>query len=435
MGALSEIDELLKELFPLNRSLAGEENRKTLRIIKKQIPISILEYKSGTKVFDWTVPREWKIKEAWIKDKKGNKIVNLKNNNLHVPSYSNKVNKTLKGTELTKKLYFNKSIPNSIPYRTIYYKNDWGFCLSYTDFLSKIKRNEKYHVFIDSEFKDGSMSLGELVIKGKSEQEVLISSYICHPSLANDSLSGVVLSIILAKYLYQKKNQLKRSYRFLFLPETIGPIAYISKNIKILKNVLCGLVITTVGGPGKFSYKKSFEKNYFLNNLISSSLDKFSSDYITYDFDIYGSDERQYSSPGVRINTASIFKDRYYDYEFYHTSFDDLKFVNANNILKSLEIYLYVLNKLDTTITFKTKFGGGEPKLGKYGLYNKLGGAFNPSRPEYESDLHVIKWLLFYCDGKTPLSEIAVKSQIKEKDILSMSLKLKKQKLIDIYGL
>jgi aminopeptidase-like protein len=413
---------LLEKLFPINRSLTGDGNRETLRQIQEIIPLEIKEIPSGKEVYDWKIPPEWTIRDAWIKNSSGEKIIDFKKSNLHVVQYSEAVHQTIKFENLKKNLHFLENLPNAIPYRTTYYQKKWGFCLTFNDFQNFFEENEKYEVFIDSDFNEnGSLSYGELLISGEKKEEILISTYICHPSLANDNLSGIVLTTFLAKWLLSKKNYY--SYRIIFVPETIGTIAYLHENQKKMQKINFGCVVTTVGGQGKFGFKKSFDENHFINFLAEKSLENFDKKYISYPFDIFGSDERQYSSVGFRINTISITKDKYYEYPFYHTSLDNLDFVKAENIEKTLDVYKKWISLVEMNRIYKNKIAFGEVMLSKHDLYPKNGGAFLPE--SHLTELDLIQWILFYSDGKTDLVEISKKIDAKLEDLFFVAEKLK----------
>ena len=418
------IESLLKKLFPINRGLVTKENLKTLRLIKKILPIKILSVKSGKKVFDWRVPKEWEITNAFISNLDGKKIIDFEKNNLHVATNSKKINKVISFKELKKKLNYLK---NSIPYRTMYYKNDWSFCINEKQYkiLSKFK---KLKVVINSKFKEGRLNIGEFIIKGRSKKEILLSTYICHPSLANDNLSGIILTTLLGKFLKNLKN-LKWSYRIVFLPETIGAISYLSlKKELIKKNVICGFVITCVGGKDIFSYKETWNNRHFLNKIINSFFIKNKIKFKKYSFDINGSDERQYSSVGFRINMASIFKSKYYEYKEYHNSLDNLNFVKAINIKKSLEIYKKIINEVEKVNLYESNIKFGEPMLSKRNLYKKTGGSFIPKKKFADSE--IILWVLFLLDGQTTIEQISEKLKIRRNFLIKLIKKLVKKKLI-----
>jgi aminopeptidase-like protein len=421
-----QIDHYLRRLFPITRSITGDGNRETLKILQEVIPLEIKEYPSGQHVYDWVIPKEWNIKDAWIKNSKGEKIVDFQKNNLHLVSYSIRVHKKLPFSELKKYLHYRKDLPEAIPYRTSYYEETWGFCVSYNDLNAYFHENEEYEVSIDSSLTNGSLSIGELLIKGKSSKEYLISTYICHPSMANDNLSGMILTAFLAKELLKK--ELNFSYRIVFVPETIGAIAYCANNEKAIKKIDCGFVVTTVGGSGQFGYKQSFDKDHFINKIIEQTFKESNEEHITYPFDIHGSDERQYSSPGFRINMATICKDRYYEYDYYHTSLDDLGFVKTANINHTLMLYLKTINKLDKNITYKNQYPC-ETMLSRHGLYPKAGGGLLPGNPKI-NDLEKMLWLLFYCDGTTDLFEISEKLNVDIESLYSIAHKLEEKGVV-----
>ncbi|HIC09893.1 MAG TPA: DUF4910 domain-containing protein [Campylobacterales bacterium] len=403
-----QLDIYLKKLFPITRSITGEGNRETLRILQEIIPLQILEFPTGQKVFDWTVPKEWHIRDGWIKNSRGEKIVDFQKSNLHVVSYSKPIHFRGRLSEFRDKIHYLEHLPDAIPYRTSYYNEDWGFCISYNDFQKYFSENEEYELYIDSELFDGSLSIGELRISGKSEKEYLISSYICHPSMANDSLSGVLVTAFLAKYLLENREKLEHSYRILFVPETIGAITYLANFQKEMEKIDNGLVITTCGGTGKFGYKQSWEKDNFINQLIEDTFRESGiEDFLIYPFDVHGSDERQYSSQGFRINCATITKDKYYEYPYYHTSLDNLDFVLAENLEKSLELYKKVVMKMDKNIVYRNRYPYGEVMLSKHDLYPKTGGAILPGSSV--SALEIILNILFYADGECDLFEISKK--------------------------
>ena len=428
---INQINYLFEKLFPINRSLTGDGNRKTLEIINSIIPLKINEIKSGTKVFDWIIPEEWNIRSGWIKDSKG-KIVDFEDNNLHVLGYSMPIDKKVTYNELIKNIYTLQNRPKSIPYRTSYYEKKWGFCMTNEQFL-QLNPNETYHVFIDSEFKtNGSLTYGETYLKGKSEKEYLISTYICHPSLANDNLSGIVLTTLLADHL--SRINLKHNYRIIFIPETIGAIAYLSRNMNELGNVKGGYVITTVAGKGKIGYKESFIKNSEIDNSIILALQ--GEDFIKYNFAPDGSDERQFSSPGFRIPMASVTKDKYYEYEQYHNSDDNLDFISAEGLMKTLNFYKEAIEILELNETYYRKNPYCEFQLGKYGLYPNTGGAINQKVNSDELEnysnqfIDALGWLSFKCDGNNSLIDIAIESKINIGILSETANKMKKKGLL-----
>ena len=428
--SLYEIDTHLKDLFNVNRSLAGNENRKTLNYIKNEIPLKIKSFSSGQKVFDWKIPNEWKLKNAYIKDYKGNYIIDIKNNYLHVASYSQSVKKKISFNDLKKKIFTSK-LSKAIPYRTLYYKKDWAFCMNKIDY-KKIKKLEfkdkKFEICIDSEFKKGKMNYGEILIPGKSKKEILISTYICHPSMANDNLSGVILTTLLARYISNIPN-LKWSYRIIFIPETIGAIAYINKNLDIFKKIDFGLNISCVGGKGGISFKESWNPNHFLNQLVKKISIKSKIKFKKFKYDIHGSDERQYSYCGSSINILSIHKDKFYDYKEYHTSLDNLEFVKDNQIFDTFLIYKELIQEIEKQEIYKLKNEYCEPKLSKYNLYPDTGGSMLPSL-KIKNQTDQILWILFKTNGKNTISEISEKLSINKNQIKNIIRILKKKNII-----
>ena len=415
--------EFAKKLWPLNRSLTGKGVNSTLHLIKKKIPIKILNFKSEKKVFDWKIPKIWDLKEAWIKDKYNKKIVDFEDNNLHIVGYSQKVNKILDLKDLKKKIHTLKKQPNAIPYVTSYYKKDWGFCLEYNK-LKKLK-NQKYKVFINSSFKNGNLKLGELLIKGKTEKEVLISTYICHPSMANNEISGIVVATKLAQWI--KKKKFKFSYRFLFLPETIGSIAYLSKNLKKLKkNVIAGYVLTCIGDDRNFSLLESKQKNS-ISDIIAKKILKKKNNAKIYDWTLRGSDERQYCAPGIDLPIASLMRTKYDEYPEYHTSLDRIgTVVTKKGLDGGFTFVKQVIQNLEKQ-TFPKSKTYCEPFLSKKKIYPTLS-----KRGSVDKELSKKLDYLSFCDGKKSLIEISNKMNLKKKDTRKILYFLKKNNLIKL---
>ena len=396
--------ELIKELFPICRSITGDGVRKTLDILKQYIPIKINEVKTGTEVFDWQVPKEWNINDAYIKNSVGEKIVDFKKSNLHVLNYSIPVNKKMTLDELKPQLYTLAEHPDWIPYLTSYYKENWGFCLSYNQY--KTLTDDVYEVFIDSELKDGFLTYGELEIKGKSEEEILFSCYLCHPSMCNDSLSGVVLLTFLAKNLL--KLDLNYSYRFLFIPETIGAITWLALNEKKVARIKCGLVATCLGDRGISTYKKTKKGDSYIDKVVEKVLIDSGDPYRIIDFFPWGSDERQFSSPGFDLDVGSLMKTPYGRFPEYHTSADNLDFICADSLLDSLKKYLEVVFIFENENYYVNLNSKCEPQLGRRGLYNMVG-----SRIGVDVLKKAIFWILSFSDGKNSLLDISFRSGLK----------------------
>ena len=424
-----EIDSYLKRLFPINRSITGEGNRETFRILREIAPIQIKEYPSGTNVYDWVIPDEWNAENAWIQDNQGNKIVDFEDNNIHLVSYSEPVEKVMNFEELKEHLHFHDELPDAIPYRTTYYKRDWGFCVTQAQYRQLERTSGPFSVYIGSEFNpNGSLSIGEILIPGKSEREILISTYICHPSLANDNLSGAVMTAFLARELLNKKD-LTCSYRIIWVPETIGAIAYCAMNEFKMRCIQSGLVVTTVGGPSKFGYKQSHDEEHSINAIAESVFRDKGFDYSKYLFDYHGSDDRQYSSQGFRINTISLTKDKYYEYAYYHTSLDNLDFVKAEYIKQSLNLHLEVLDRLNQERYFKNSSPNCEVMLSKHDLYPNTGGSQLPNHAEL-SELDIILQLLWLCDGNAGMFGISKKLNVPIDLLMKIVVRLQKKKLL-----
>ncbi len=364
-------------LFPICRSLTGSGVRKTLKIIKKEFSnLEIKKIKSGTKVFDWNVPPEWNVSSAYVLDKYGNKIIDFKNHNLHLIGYSIPVNKVIKKKELLKNLYFLKNQPTAIPYITSYYKKRWGFCLTFNQFKkikNKYSKNDNFKVVINSRLnKKGYLNYGELILKGQSTQEILISTYVCHPSMANNELSGPIVSMGLIDHFSKIKN-LKKTLRFLFIPETIGSISYLSKNLNQLKkNIIGGYNLSCIGDERQHScmfskYQNSLSDEAILQAYKNLRIRKFK----IYSFLERGSDERQYNSPGIDLNISSIFRTKYGKYPEYHTSLDNFKLVTLKGITGGFNVAKEAI-KIILNNTYPKSNILCEPHMGKRGLYPTL---------------------------------------------------------------
>lgn len=400
-----EMHRFMQTLYPICRSLTGNGVRKTHELIREKIPLKTKEIPSNTQVFDWTVPKEWNINDAYVKDSAGNRIIDFQKSNLHVLNYSVPVNKKVSLPELKKHLYTLPDQPDLIPYLTSYYKENWGFCLSHNEFL-KLK-DEEYEVVIDSSLTNGSLTISELLIEGKSKEEVLLSCYTCHPSLCNDNLSGVVLCTELAKTL--KQCDLNYSYRILFIPETIGAITWLALNETTVKNIKHGLVASCVAGPGPFGYKKSRRGNAKIDLAAQHILKHSDYEYRVQDFYPLGSDERQFCSPGFDLPVGRLIKTPSGEIlcPEYHTSADNLEFVTADNLAKTFEMYLKTIFVLENDRTFLSTNPKGEPQLGKRGLYNMVGG-----QKREDLDILTLLWIMNLADGQHSLLDMAIRTDI-----------------------
>ncbi len=420
-----DIFKFAKKYFPYHRSITGEGVRLSLKLIKQIIPkIKIKSFKSGKKIFDWKVPLEWKIKEAYIVTPTKKKICDIKKNNLHLVSYSIPINKYFDLEELKKHLFFLPKLPNAIPYVTSYYKKFWGFCIKYSQF--KKLRQGKYRVYINSKFTRGVMNYGELLIKGSLKKEILLSTYICHPSMANNETSGPTVQTFIAKWLLEKKR--KFSYRIVFVPETIGSIAYINKNLKLLKkNVHAGFIINCLGDEKNYSYLPSRKGNTISDKVALHILNNFHKNFRKYEWKDRASDERQYCSPGVDLPIATIMKTRYGDYKEYHTSLDNFKnVVSKKGLCDGFEVMKKTILALENNFFPKSVYIC-EPFLSKRQLYpTSLVG--NP-----EKHLFYLNEILTWSDGEHSLIDIANKLNVSIFEIQSAVTILLKRKLIKIY--
>jgi aminopeptidase-like protein len=393
-----EMYALARELYPICRSITGEGVRQTLRLLQKRIPLTMQEVPSGTDVFDWTVPKEWNVREAWIKNARGQRVVDFQKNNLHLVNYSVPVKQTLPLAELKKHLFSLPDKPDWIPYRTSYYKETWGFCLAHRDLL-QLEEGD-YEVCIDSTLQPGHLTYGEHVVRGRSTEEVLISCHVCHPSLANDNLSGIALAVALAQRLAQEPR--RYSYRFLFIPGTIGSITWLAQNEASVSRIQHGLVLTCVGDAGKSTYKKSRRGNALIDRAVAHVLQHSGQDYHITDFIPYGYDERQYCSPGFNLAVGCLMRTPNGRYPEYHTSADNLDFIQPPCLADSFAKVWDALQVLEKNRVYLNQNPKCEPRLGKRGLYSAVGGekqgAFNEM---------ALLWVLNLSDGEHDLLSIA----------------------------
>jgi len=410
------------DLFPINRSITGNGVRQTLNYIKDIVPeMNIIEVPSGTKCFDWTVPKEWNCDDGYIIDPDGNKICDFKNNNLHVVGYSTPIDKEIEYEELIEHLYHIEDQPTAIPYITSYYSERWGFCLSSNKF-KKLKKGT-YKVKINSELKDGNLTYGEIKIKGESEKEIFLSTYVCHPSMANNELSGPVVTTALVNFVKSIKNR-KYSYRIVFIPETIGSITYISRNIdEMKKNIIAGFNISCIGDDRSYSYLSTRYGNT-LSDKVSKHILK-NIDYVEYSFLDRGSDERQYCSPGVDLPIATICRTKYGAYPEYHTSLDDLTVISPNGLYGGYDKLKKAIELLENNNYYKVNVLC-EPQLGKRGLYptisTKTSGAIVKNMMNF----------IAYADGNNDLIDIANIIGVQAEELFEIVEKMKKAELIEI---
>lgn len=405
----------IKRLFPICRSLTGEGVRQTISELKKIMPdMQIYEVPTGTPVQDWVIPKEWNIRDAWIKDSSGNKIIDFKQNNLHVVGYSTPVHKKVSLKELNEVLYTFPDQPDLIPYITSYYKERYGFCMSENQ--RKSLKEDTYEICIDSELKDGSLTYADLVLPGETDEEIMFSTYVCHPSMANNELSGPVLAIFLAKWLSARPH--RYTYRFVFAPETIGSITYITKNLDHLKQKLkAGFILTCVGDPGNFSYIPSRYGNTLADKVALNVLHYEAPDYKSYSFLDRGSDERQYCAPGVDLPFCSVIRTKYGMYPEYHTSGDNLDFVTAEGLQGTFDLYKSLVFALEENKKYRVKCLG-EPQLGKRGLYPTTSTKNTKAIVQHMMDL------ITYADGTNDLIDISNRINAPVKELAEIAKKM-----------
>lgn len=389
---------LAERLFPICRSITGEGVRQSLQVLKAYIPLDIHEVPSGTAVFDWAVPREWNIREAWVRGPAGDKIIDFRQHNLHVLNYSVPIHRRIGLSELKAHLFTLPEQPELIPYRTSYYQENWGFCLPHRQY--EALPEGEYEVYIDSSLEDGHLTFGEYFLPGATEEEVLFSAHICHPSLANDNLSGVSLLTFLARELQQTDRRF--SYRFLFIPGTIGSITWLALNEEKTRNISHGLVASLLGDPGGFTYKRSRRGNAVIDRAVEHVLRHSGHPYRVMDFIPYGYDERQFCSPGFNLPVGNLTRSSFGSFPEYHTSADNLDFVRPQHLETSFEVYRKVVEVLEGNFSFRNLNPKCEPQLGKRGLYDAIGGHSDGKAMQM-----ALLWVLNLSDGEHSLLDIA----------------------------
>lgn len=394
----SSLYTLVQELYPICRSVTGDGVRETLRILQRYIPVEVREVASGTSVLDWTVPREWNIRDAWIKDARGQKVVDFRAHNLHVVNYSTPVQGRFSLEDLKPHLHTLPDQPDWIPYRTSYYEESWGFCLSHRQLESLLPG--EYEVFIDSSLKNGSLTYGEFVLPGAETNEILISTHVCHPSLCDDNLTGISVSMHLAREYSDRKHR-RYTLRFLFAPGTIGAITWLEQNRATAHRIKHGLTLTCLGDKHPFTYKRTFAGAAEIDQVVEHVLAQSSAGHQVIDFFPYGYDERQYNSPGFRLPVGSLMRGRHGQFPEYHTSGDNLDFVSPEQMHESYKALVSILDTLEFNRIYRNLAPYGEPQLGRRGLYRALGGTSIPNLQL------AMLWVLNLSDGQHSLLDIA----------------------------
>lgn len=420
-----EMYNLANKIFPICRSITGAGVRETLRILSEyveqdDIKLDIHEVPSGTPVFDWIVPKEWIIRDAYIEDRQGNKIIDMKDNNLHVMGYSTPIDKWVSLEELKQYVYTQSNQPTVIPYVTSYYKERFGFCMS-EEQLSSLSDGE-YHMFIDSELIDGSLTYAEVIISGETKDEIMMTSYICHPSMANNECSGLVVLAALMRYVKNMKNR-RYTYRFVLNPETIGSITYLSKNFQYLKeHLIAGIVLSCVGDDRTYSIIESRYADTIADKSLKSILNTKKS-YTTHTFLERGSDERQYNAPGIELPVVGFSRTKYGEYLEYHTSADDMGLISPSGLQGSYEAMVQWIYCMENNRKYKTTVLG-EPQLGKRGLYPTI------SQKNSYNEITAMVDLIAYSDGKNDLFDISRIIGVAPFDLIPIVKKLEENAVI-----
>lgn len=394
-----EMYKLAERMFPICRSLTGNGFRESLLILTKGLEnFQTYEIPTGTQVFDWTVPKEWNIRGGYIETLDGKRIIDFADTNLHVMGYSTPIDAVISREELLEHVYTQSDQPDWIPYVTSYYKERWGFCMS--EKQKQALNEEKYHVLIDSELKEGSLTLGDIVIKGETDEEIMFTTYLCHPSIANNELSGPVVWRALIDYVMAMPKR-KYTYRFVINPETIGSISYLCRNLEELKkNLIAGFVLSCVGDNRAYSYVESKYANTLADRILTNILHYHAPQYLTYPFLERGSDERQYNSSGVNLPVCGFCRSKYGEYPEYHTSADDMTLISPEGLLGAYEVCVKIINALEYNEHYMMKCCG-EPQLGKRGLYPTIS-----QKGSYDA-VKILTDFIAYADGRNDLIEIS----------------------------
>jgi aminopeptidase-like protein len=398
-----QLYDCVADLYPICRSITGDGVRETLRRLQRQVALTVHEVPSGTEVFDWVVPREWNVRDAYVKNTRGDRVIDFRRSNLHVVNYSVPVRERMSLEELRPHLFTLPSQPEWIPYRTSYYKESWGFCLSQRQFDAL--EDCEYEVCIDSSLEPGSLTYGEFYLPGESMDEILISCHVCHPSLANDNLSGIAIAAYLGQHL--RRLALRYSYRFLFIPGTIGSITWLSRNEPVVSRIRHGLVLACLGDAGRFTYKKSRRGDATVDRAAIHILRQLA-DHEVLEFSPFGYDERQFCSPGFNLPVGRLSRTPHGSFPEYHTSADDLEFVHPSQLAGSFATCLAILDVLEQDRPYVNQNPKCEPQLGKRGLYHAIGGLAHSPLTEM-----AMLWVLNLSDGQHSLLDIAERSGLR----------------------
>jgi aminopeptidase-like protein len=412
---------LAAELYPIPRSLTGDGVRRTLARLGELIPLRIHEVPTSTPVLDWTVPKEWNIREAYIRDPSGRRVVDFDDSNLHVLGYSVPVSRRISLAELKEHVFTVPEHPDWIPYRTSYYSETWGFCMSHRQ-LEQLPPGE-YEVYIDSTLEDGSLTFGECFLEGETSDEVLVSCHVCHPALANDNLSGIVVATELARIMASAAR--RYSYRFLFIPGTIGSITWLARNEERADAIKHGLVLTCVGDPGHSTYKRSRRGDAEIDRATEHVLEHSGKPHAIQDFSPYGYDERQYCSPGFDLPVGCLMRTPHGAFPEYHTSADDLALIGSEHLADTLAKVLSVFDVLERNRTYLNQNPKGEPQLGRRGLYGAIGGEADRRTEEL-----AMLWVLNQSDGSRSLLDVAERASMPFEAVARAAERLRERELL-----
>jgi aminopeptidase-like protein len=414
---------LMTDLYPICRSITGDGVRETLRILQQHIPLTMHEVPSGTQVFDWTVPDEWNIRDAYVMDSDGKRVIDFQQHNLHILNYSIPFRGKMTLDELMPHLHTAPNKPDAIPYRTSYYAPNWGFCLSHYQLLQM--GAGEYEVVVDSTLEPGSLTYGEYVIPGETDAEVLITTHVCHPSMCNDNLSGIVTSVWLAKTLAQTMP--RYTYRFLYIPATIGSITWLALNRDHVPRIAHGLTVTNMGDNGAFTYKKTWQGDHEIDRISVQVLRDSGMAHNVVDFTPYGYDERQFNSPAFRLPVGGLSRSPYDQYPEYHTSADNLGFVRPQNLEASYDTLRQIIEAVESNRRYYSLSPYGEPQLGKRGLYHAIAGDGNRARAQL-----ALLWVLNLSDGNHDLLAMTHRSGLPYSAISNAAKVLAEHELLQV---
>ena len=413
-----ELHELMRELFPIRRSLTGDGVRETLAVLAREVPLEVIETPTGTPIFDWTVPREWNVREAWIEAPNGERVLDLADSPLHVLGYSVPVDAVVPLAELREHVFTHPDDPDLVPYRTSYWEEQWGFCMTRRR-LDALPTGD-YRVRIGSTLQDGSLTSGELTIPGQTDDEFLVSTYLCHPALANDNLSGVVLLWALARTL--REQRLRHTFRLVWGPGTLGPLCWLARNRDGLERIAHGLVVSCVGDPGPLRYKRSRRGDATIDRAAVYLLDREPGALVS-DWQPGGGDERQYCSPGFDLPVGTLSRTPHGLFPEYHSSADDLDLVSAESLGASFRAALELIDLVETNVCFRNLSPYGEPQLGRRGLYQSVPDGTNPEA--------AYLWLLSLSDGSHDLLAIAERSGLPFEAVRDAAATLERHELLE----